>query len=68
MGYNHAYGARPLRRAIQKNLETQLGFQLLDDKVRERQSVAVDYDQNNKKLVFSPQPSPAEAQVAAAKA
>ena len=68
MGYNPAYGALPLRRAIQKNLEMQLGFQSLEDEVREGQSIRVDYDQNSKKLVFSPQASPVEAQVAAAKA
>jgi len=68
IGYNPAYGARPLRRAIQKSLETQLGFHLLEGKVRGGQTVLVDYDQNSKKLVFNPQPSPVAANVAAAKA
>jgi ATP-dependent Clp protease ATP-binding subunit ClpB len=65
--YDPSYGARPLKRAIQKNLETQLGFQLLEGKVSKGQNVLVDYDQDRKKLIFSPQSIPVAAQVAAAK-
>jgi hypothetical protein len=36
------YGARTLRRAIQKNLETQLVFHLFEDKLREGRTVVVD--------------------------
>jgi ATP-dependent Clp protease ATP-binding subunit ClpB len=68
IGYDPAYGARPLKRAIQKNLETQLGFLLLEGKVRDGQSVLVDYDQGTEKLVFNPQPSPVTDQAEAAKA
>jgi ATP-dependent Clp protease ATP-binding subunit ClpB len=35
IGYDSAYGARPLRRAIQKNVETQIGRPLLEGSVRE---------------------------------
>jgi ATP-dependent Clp protease ATP-binding subunit ClpB len=68
IGYDPAYGARPLKRAIQKNLETQLGFLLLEGKVLDGQSVLVDYDQDAEKLVFNPQPSPLTDQAEAAKA
>ncbi len=68
IGYDPAYGARPLKRAIQKNLETQLGFLLLEGKVRDGQSVLVDYDQDTEKLVFNPQPSPVTDQAEAANA
>ena len=34
-GYDPVYGARPLKRAIQKELETELGRALLAGKVRE---------------------------------
>ena len=68
IGYDPAYGARPLKRAIQKNLETQLGRLLLEGKVRDGQSVLVDYDRDLEKLVFNPQPSPVAAEAAAAKA
>jgi ATP-dependent Clp protease ATP-binding subunit ClpB len=68
IGYDPAYGARPLKRAIQKNLETQLGFLLLEGKVHDGQRVLVDYDQDADKLVFNPQPSPVADQAEAAKA
>ena len=61
IGYDPAYGARPLKRVIQKHVETQLGFQLLEGKVRDGQSVLVDYDRNGGKLVFNPQASPVAA-------
>jgi ATP-dependent Clp protease ATP-binding subunit ClpB len=68
IGYDAAYGARPLKRAIQKNLETQLGFLLLEGKVRDGQKVIVDYDQDTDKLLFNPQPSPVPDEAEAAKA
>jgi ATP-dependent Clp protease ATP-binding subunit ClpB len=43
-GYNPTYGARPLKRAIQKEVETQLGRLILKGEVREGQSVVIDYD------------------------
>jgi ATP-dependent Clp protease ATP-binding subunit ClpB len=67
IGYDPAYGARPLKRVIQKQVETQLGFQLLEGKVRDGQSVLVDYDRNAGKLVFNPQSSPVVAQATTAK-
>ncbi len=45
MGYEPAYGARPLKRAIQKEVETQLGRLLLQGEVRDGQRVKVDYEQ-----------------------
>ena len=58
-GYDSAYGARPLKRAIQKNVETRLGRLLLDGTVRDGQLVRIDYDRAAGTLVFSPQPIPA---------
>jgi ATP-dependent Clp protease ATP-binding subunit ClpB len=54
-GYDPAYGARPLKRAIQKNIETHLGRLLLDGTIRDGQLVRIDYDRAAGKLVFSPQ-------------
>ncbi len=67
IGYDPAYGARPLKRVIQKHVETQLGIQLLEGKVRDGQSVLVDYDRNGGKLVFNPQASPVAAQATTTK-
>ena len=54
VGYEPAYGARPLKRAIQKEVETPLGRLLLQGKVRDGQRVKVDYD-GEKGLVFKPE-------------
>ena len=54
VGYDPAYGARPLKRAIQKNVETQLGRLLLEGTIRDGQFVRIDYDQADGKLVFLP--------------
>jgi ATP-dependent Clp protease ATP-binding subunit ClpB len=52
-GYNPTYGARPLRRAIQKEVETQLGRLILKGEVRDGQSVVVDYDAHQGTLQFA---------------
>jgi ATP-dependent Clp protease ATP-binding subunit ClpB len=41
-GYDPAYGARPLKRAIQKKIETPLGRLLLQGRVKDHQKVRVD--------------------------
>ena len=42
MGYDPTYGARPLRRVIQKELTDRLALALLEGELREGDSVAVD--------------------------
>jgi ATP-dependent Clp protease ATP-binding subunit ClpB len=42
MGYDPTYGARPLRRVIQKQLTDRLALALLEGKIREGESVRVD--------------------------
>jgi ATP-dependent Clp protease ATP-binding subunit ClpB len=53
-GYNPTYGARPLKRALQKEVETQLGRLILKGDVRDGQSVLVDYDAQLGALQFAP--------------
>ncbi len=43
-GYDPAYGARPLKRLIQKELETALARKLLAGEVKDHSHVVVDYD------------------------
>ncbi|MFO0878268.1 MAG: ATP-dependent chaperone ClpB [Gemmataceae bacterium] len=43
LGHEPAYGARPLKRVLQKELETSLGRQLLERKIKDGQTVTVDY-------------------------
>lgn len=51
IGYEPAYGARPLKRAVQKEVETPLGRLLLQGEVRDGQRVKVDY-QKDQGLIF----------------
>ncbi len=53
VGYDPVYGARPLKRAIQKELETPLGRKILAGEIKDGQSVLVDYDQNKSELTFT---------------
>jgi ATP-dependent Clp protease ATP-binding subunit ClpB len=52
IGYDPAYGARPLKRAIQKEIETPLARLILKGEVRDGQTVKVDYDPNRRELQF----------------
>ncbi len=42
-GYDPVYGARPLKRAIQKELETPIGRRLLAGEIRDGNKVIVDW-------------------------
>jgi ATP-dependent Clp protease ATP-binding subunit ClpB len=53
-GHDPAYGARPLKRVIQKEIETALGRLLLEGKVHDGQTVRIDYDEKQGKLTFTP--------------
>ncbi|HEV3156101.1 MAG TPA: ATP-dependent chaperone ClpB [Candidatus Baltobacteraceae bacterium] len=53
VGYDPTYGARPLKRAIQRELETPLGRKILAGEVREGQNVLVDYDERKSELSFT---------------
>ena len=46
-GYDPVYGARPLKRFIQKNVETLAGKLILEDKVKEGDTIIIDFDGNN---------------------
>jgi len=54
-GYDPHYGARPLKRAIQKKIETPLGRLLLQGKIRDGQTVLVDADREAGDLRFTPE-------------
>lgn len=51
-GYDPAFGARPLKRVIQKELETALARRLLSGEIRDGSQVKCDYDQAKSELVF----------------
>jgi ATP-dependent Clp protease ATP-binding subunit ClpB len=51
-GYDPSYGARPLKRTLQKEIETALGKRLLQGEVRDGQTIVVDWDGKNGELTF----------------
>ncbi len=53
VGYDPVYGARPLKRAVQRELETPLGRRILASEVRDGQNVYVDYDEAAGQLTFT---------------
>ena len=52
VGYEPAFGARPLKRTIQRELETGLSRAILQGKVKDGQTVLVDVDPKDESLVF----------------
>ena len=50
-GYDVQFGARPLKRAIQKYLEDELAEMVIKADVREGDKIKVDFDEENKKIV-----------------
>jgi ATP-dependent Clp protease ATP-binding subunit ClpC len=51
-GYDPAFGARPLRRAIQKNVESPLSLELLGGKFKDGATVLVDVEEEKNKIIF----------------
>ena len=64
-GYDPNFGARPLKRSIQKELENPLARLILQGAVGEGQEVLVDYDASKNGLTFSPLELKSEKEVAA---
>jgi ATP-dependent Clp protease ATP-binding subunit ClpC len=61
-GYDPAFGARPLRRALQKHIESPLSVSLLSGEFKSGDTVHVDVDEETEQLAFRPigEPVPAE--------
>jgi ATP-dependent Clp protease ATP-binding subunit ClpB len=52
-GYDPAYGARPLRRTIQRMIQDPLALQILEGKVLPSQRIRVDRDDSGEKMQFT---------------
>lgn len=52
-GYDPTYGARPLKRTIQREVETPLGRKILAGEVRDGETVDIGYDERRGELTFS---------------
>ena len=47
VGFDKAYGARPLKRAIQNNIEDKFAEEMLDNKIKSGDNVIIDYIDDN---------------------
>jgi ATP-dependent Clp protease ATP-binding subunit ClpB len=63
VGFDPAYGARPLKRTIQKEIETVIGRLLLQGKVHDHQKVRIDFDRSRDALTFTPEKAAEQAAV-----
>jgi len=66
-GYDANYGARPLKRAIQKLVQDPLAMKILDGEVLHGDRVKVDVDSSGKKLAFEVTQRELESEPIAAK-
>jgi len=64
-GYDPSYGARPLKRAIQREIETPIGRRILKGEVRDGQRVVIDLDRASGALAFTAEAVMAKEQAAA---
>ncbi len=55
-GWNVHYGARPLKRAIQKNVEDLLAEEILNQTLPEGSSVVIDYSEEKEAMFIMPKP------------
>ncbi|HEX9027810.1 MAG TPA: AAA family ATPase [Anaerolineales bacterium] len=53
-GFDPAFGARPLRRALQKHVESPLSISLLSGEFSPGDTIIVDVDEAHKNLIFHP--------------
>ena len=52
-GYDIQFGARPLKRAIQKHIEDELAEVIIREKVKDGDNVLFDYDKESSKIVIT---------------
>ena len=64
-GFDKEYGARPLKRAIQKYIEDTLAEEIVNSQLEEGDAIFMDFDKENDKLVLKiekPSEKPSEEQ------
>ena len=52
-GFDSTYGARPLKRYIQANIENQIAYKIITSEIKEKDSIIIDYDGNEFTFTFS---------------
>jgi ATP-dependent Clp protease ATP-binding subunit ClpA len=61
-GFDPAFGARPLKRALQKHVESPLSMRLLAGEFSEGDTILVDVDEAANELVFKQEKNPCPAE------
>ncbi len=51
-GFDPQYGARPLKRTIQKYIQDPLALQMLEGKITEKDKIKVEFNENQKEIIF----------------
>ena len=51
-GFDKQYGARPLKRAIQKYIEDALAEEIINSKLREGDGITMDFDEKKEELTI----------------
>jgi ATP-dependent Clp protease ATP-binding subunit ClpB len=59
-GYDPQYGARPLKRAIQKEIENPLAKRIVSGEIRDGQTILIDADPNGSGLTFRVEARPVQ--------
>jgi ATP-dependent Clp protease ATP-binding subunit ClpB len=60
-GYDPAYGARPMKRAIQRLIQDPLAMKLLDGEIHPGDTLRVDVDPKTERMKFTPETKKAGA-------
>lgn len=59
-GWDAAFGARPLKRAIQKYLEDPLAEEIIKDRIKEGEVIHIDFDKDAQEIIIEPKKPEAE--------
>ncbi len=51
-GFDPQFGARPIKRTIQRQVQDPLALQILEGKIKEKDKVHVDFDEKKKEIIF----------------
>jgi ATP-dependent Clp protease ATP-binding subunit ClpB len=52
-GFDPQYGARPLKRTIQRYIQDPLALEMLEGKIKEKENIKVEFDENKKEIIFN---------------
>ena len=51
-GYNKEFGARPVKRAIQKHIENEIAKKIVNNEIKKNETIIISYKKDNSNLDF----------------